>query len=137
MAFCSVRRRIPASAISFWMAVSEYRPVAKSSKMRFDLWEIVRVRLNGAELRFVEISERGVAGKNAAADFLPDAAADVHGQVADILVGHAELDGDHEHVVGRQIRFLERADFLNDPALKQADDFSAVVKVAGEPVQLP
>jgi hypothetical protein len=53
------------------------------------------------------------------------------------LIRHAEFNRDGQHVVSGQICFLERADFLNHPALKQADDFSAVVKIAGEPVEFP
>lgn len=98
---------------------------------------MLRVWFNGAEPRFVVISERSFAGKNASPNLLPDAATDVQRKVANILVGHAKFDGDHEDVVVRQIRFLECAYFLNNAPLKQAYDFSSVVEIASKAVKLP
>ncbi|HKW29979.1 MAG TPA: hypothetical protein VJT54_11625 [Verrucomicrobiae bacterium] len=101
------------------------------------LLEILRVRLDGAELRFVTISQRGFAEIDAAPHLFTDATLNVHRKVADVLIRHTKLDGNHEHVVGRQICLLERANLLNDAALQEADDLSAVVEIAGEPIQFP
>ena len=90
-----------------------------------------------AQRGIVKVSEGSLAGKEAAPDFLADATADVDREVADILVRHAKLDGNHEHVVGRQVRSFKGANFLNDSPLKQADNLAAVVEVAGEAVKFP
>lgn len=73
----------------------------------------------------------------ATANLLPDTAANVHREVSDVLVRHAQLNGDHENVVAGQVCSFKGADFVDDAALKQSDDPAAVVEIAGETVELP
>ena len=92
---------------------------------------------DSAKSRFVVISKRGFTGKNTATDFFTDAALDVYREVTNVLIRHAKLDRNHKHVVARQICFLKRANFLDDATLKQTNNFSTVIKIAGETVELP
>ena len=114
------------------------RVLAGRKKLHNPLYlrEKLGVRLNRAEPRFIDISERSLARIYPSADFLPDAAPDVHGEVADILIRHAKFNRDHEHIVGRQIRFLDREgrlDFkicISNLQVDELIDFSKQLAVA-------
>ena len=111
----------------------------KKLKHAFEYWKELGMRFNRAELRIVDARSLWAHGWNICRDefFSRMPRSGIVREVADVLIRHAKLDRDHEHVVSRQIRLLEGADFTNDASLEKTDDFAAVIKIAGQSVKLP
>src|SRR5438309_1803043 len=95
------------------------------------------MRFDCSESRLVEVAKRSFASKDAAPNFLSQATTDVQRQITNVLIGHAELDSDHQNVIAWKICFLESADFLNDAALEHSDNAAAVVEVARQTIKFP
>src|SRR5690242_8920045 len=96
--------------------------------------EIHGMRLNHPELGVIDISEWSLATEDTATELFAYATENIGGKVPHVLVGHPEFDRDHEDVIGRQIRTLERANFLDHSPLKKPYDASTVFKVPCKPV---
>src|SRR3989338_8137699 len=69
--------------------------------------------------------------------FLPETSCHIHAQIADVLIGHAELHGHEKNVVLREIRFVVRNDFLDSALLQKPTNASAVHRIARKAVYFP
>jgi hypothetical protein len=84
------------------------------------------------------VSDRGLARKLAAPQFLPDAAPDVLAQVVHVILGLPERDIEHEFPLRRVLepegRELERRKLAN---VESINNPPAVHRVARQPVRVP
>ncbi|MDQ2868695.1 MAG: hypothetical protein M3R59_09845 [Verrucomicrobiota bacterium] len=53
------------------------------------------------------------------------------------MIGHPQLDSDHQNIVGGKIGLLECSNFLNDSSLKHSNNPSAVVEIPCQTVKFP
>ncbi|OGG69200.1 hypothetical protein A3C20_04065 [Candidatus Kaiserbacteria bacterium RIFCSPHIGHO2_02_FULL_55_25] len=95
------------------------------------------IRDNSLGIRVVEVAQRRGARIYTHSRFLPEASCHIHAQIADVLIGHAELHGHEEYVVVRKIRFVVCNDFLDSALLQKPTDTPAIHGIAREAVYLP
>src|SRR3989344_2288551 len=85
----------------------------------------------------VEVAEGRGAWINTYSRLLPEASCHVDAQVADVLIGHTELNRHEEYVVMRKIRFVVRDNFLDSALLQKPRDAPAIHRIARKAVNLP
>src|SRR3989344_5725059 len=92
---------------------------------------------DGLGIRVVEVAERRGTRINTHSRLLPEASCHIHAQIADVLIGHAKLDGHEKYVVVRKIRFVVSDNFLDSALLQKPTDTPAIHGIARKAVYLP
>src|SRR3989338_6669301 len=85
----------------------------------------------------VEVAEGRTARINTHSRLFPEASCHIHAQIADVLIGHAKLDGHEKYVVVRKIRFVVSDNFLDSALLQKPTDTPAIHGIARKAVYLP
>ena len=79
--------------------------------------------------RIVEITNGSSAGELATLRLLPQASRRIGTQIADILIGHAELNGHQKHVIGRIIAPVIGLNVRYRPPLQEPLDLCRVHRI--------
>ncbi|MGA2442183.1 MAG: hypothetical protein ABSH08_14610 [Tepidisphaeraceae bacterium] len=93
---------------------------------------------DGAELGFIEVSDRRLATPNAGSGLLPLAPSDVDRAIVGIILRLAEGEVEHQFALGRRLKPKAAKPEIGDFVfVDEVDDPPAVEGVAGKPVGVP
>lgn len=106
-------------------------------KGRFNNPRFPPVDDDGLRPRVVQVSHRSGSWVLAALGLLMEAALGVGGEVEDVLVRHAELDGHGDDILAGDVALFRGADVPYRPDLEKPADRSLVHRIAGQPVEFP
>ena len=103
--------------------------------------ESLRVLGGGALALFavelVQIAGLGDAGKPALLHFGFESPLGVDAQIPHELIGHAQLNANHQHIVGRIVTAVVGLDMSDNALLQEPTDIAAVHRIASQAVQFP